>query len=198
MSGFDNEVLVCSGGRLETSSSQSISIMQSSPTAVSLINRSGTPEGAVSANPSSIIHDISTGKVYCKQTGTGNTGWVPLNGIIPYTTSIDFTASGATPLFTTANRPFVIIGFAYYGTNVNTPGGDGLANYGWTAPDYDDETNGLSLGLISSTSEILIDIPPGFSPAFVVPPLTTFYINITTPDSGVSFDVDLSVLGFYV
>lgn len=79
MAGFDNEVLFCSGERLEPSNAQSILLMQQSVTDVARINRVGNPEGAVAANPSSLSHDPSSGVVYVKKTGTGNTGWSALD-----------------------------------------------------------------------------------------------------------------------
>lgn len=75
MSGFDNEVLVATGFRLEESSLQSIDLMQQVDEDVSIINRTGNPEGVYSANPSSMFHDHDNGDIYSKKTGTGNTGW---------------------------------------------------------------------------------------------------------------------------
>ena len=79
MSGFDNEVLVSVGERLESSNSQAIFLMQQSATDVARINYSGDPEGFVNANPSSLCHDPVSGNVYIKQTGTGDTGWVQIS-----------------------------------------------------------------------------------------------------------------------
>ena len=76
MSGFDNEVLYASGERLERSTTQAIALMQKTATDVSIINFTGNPEGLVAANPASLCHVPSTGAVYRKATGTGNTGWV--------------------------------------------------------------------------------------------------------------------------
>ncbi len=75
MSGFDNEVVVSIGERLQPSTSQAILLMQKNPTDVSRINFTGDPEGSVSANPGSLCHDPVGGQVYRKATGTGNTGW---------------------------------------------------------------------------------------------------------------------------
>ncbi len=83
MSGFDNEVIVSIGERLEPSTAQAIGIMQQTATDVSRINYTGNPEGAVSANPSSLCHDPSTGIVYYKFSGTGNTGWIPIFQPLP-------------------------------------------------------------------------------------------------------------------
>lgn len=75
MSGFDNEVVVSLGERLESSTPQAIMLMQKTATDVSKINYSGNPEGNVSANPASLCHDPTSGNVYYKASGTGNTGW---------------------------------------------------------------------------------------------------------------------------
>jgi len=37
---------------------------------------SGTPEGNTTANPGSLYLDYTNGKLYVKESGTGNTGWV--------------------------------------------------------------------------------------------------------------------------
>ena len=76
MPGSDNNVQYSQGYRLEASSAQDIMLMQKTATDVSIINGTGSPEGAVSANPSSEFHDRVSGNVWTKQTGTGNTGWV--------------------------------------------------------------------------------------------------------------------------
>lgn len=76
MSGFDNEVVVSIGERLQTSTAQAIGIMQSTATDVSRVNYSGNPNGNVAANPASLSHDPTTGNVWIKASGTGNTGWV--------------------------------------------------------------------------------------------------------------------------
>lgn len=83
MSGFDNEVLVASGERLEPSNAQSIQLMQEAATDVARINYTGNPEGAVAANPSSLCHDPVSGNVYRKATGTGNTGWALMDSEVP-------------------------------------------------------------------------------------------------------------------
>lgn len=75
MSGFDNEVVVSLGERLQPSTAQAVMLMQGDPTDVSRINHVGNPNGAVAANPSSLSHDPVSGNVYIKTTGTGNTGW---------------------------------------------------------------------------------------------------------------------------
>ncbi len=36
----------------------------------------GSPEGVVTANPASMYRDTTSGKLWVKETGTGNTGWV--------------------------------------------------------------------------------------------------------------------------
>lgn len=76
MSGFENKIVFCDGEKLQPSSSDSINRMKTLATDVSRINYTGDPEGNIAANPSSLCHDPSSGNIYFKQTGTGNTGWV--------------------------------------------------------------------------------------------------------------------------
>jgi len=79
MAGIQNTIIFSQGERLQVSSSQDISEMQTDVTDVSRINYSGNPEGVISANPSSICHDPASGNFYLKQSGTGNTGWALLS-----------------------------------------------------------------------------------------------------------------------
>lgn len=60
-----------------------------SPGGVTIRSGSGSPEGAVAANPASTWYRTDTGHMYIKITGSGNTGWgntVYLNsaGLIPF------------------------------------------------------------------------------------------------------------------
>lgn len=83
MPGSDNNIQYAGGYRLEESSAESIFLMQKRATGVSCINYSGNPEGAVSANPASILYDRSTGNIYRKASGTGVTGWLIIgSGVI--------------------------------------------------------------------------------------------------------------------
>jgi hypothetical protein len=76
MAGIENNILYGGGVKLEPSSSRDISDMQGTSVDVSRINHTGNPEGVISANPSSLSHDPTTGALYLKVSGTGNTGWV--------------------------------------------------------------------------------------------------------------------------
>ncbi len=78
MAGFDNEVMFALGERLQASTAQAITLMQQTATDVSRVNFSGNPNGTVAANPSSLSHDPTSGNLWLKATGTGNTGWVLL------------------------------------------------------------------------------------------------------------------------
>lgn len=75
MAGIQNSILFSNGEKLQISSAQDILEMQEVATDVSRINFSGNPEGVIAANPSSILHDPTSGNFYVKQSGTGNTGW---------------------------------------------------------------------------------------------------------------------------
>lgn len=96
MSGFDNEVMYAIGNRLEQSTAQAISIMQKTVNDVSIINYGGNPETAVAANPASMSHDVGSGTIYGKSSGTGNTGW----------SEIAYTSTGSwTPTVTSDGTP---------------------------------------------------------------------------------------------
>jgi len=79
MAGIENNIIYGGGFKLQTSSSRDISDMQRTSLDVSSINHVGTPEGSISANPSSLCYDPVSGIVYVKQSGTGNTGWAALS-----------------------------------------------------------------------------------------------------------------------
>jgi len=76
MAGIENNIVYGGGFKLQPSSARDISDMQRTAVDVSRINHTGDPEGVVSANPSSLSHDPTTGALYLKASGTGNTGWV--------------------------------------------------------------------------------------------------------------------------
>lgn len=105
MSGFDNEVVVCLGERLEPSTSQAIQLMQATSNDVARINYVGNPEGNIAANPSSLCHDPAGGQVYYKRTGTGNTGWQQIGN----STYMDFSIiKGLAQSLTTATNKNLI------------------------------------------------------------------------------------------
>ena len=79
MAGIQNNIIYGGGYKLQTSSARDISDMQMLASDVSKVNHIGSPEGVVSANPSSLCHDPVSGIVYIKQTGVGNTGWAVLS-----------------------------------------------------------------------------------------------------------------------
>jgi len=80
MSGLENKIVYGEGFKLQTSSARSISDMQRTASDVSRINYVGNPEGVISANPSSLCHNPTTGDLYKKDSGTGNTGWSLIGG----------------------------------------------------------------------------------------------------------------------
>ncbi len=106
MSGFNNEVLVCIGERLEVSTSQAVNLMQSTATDVSRVNYSGNPEGNISANPSSLSHDPASGHVYIKGSGTSNTGWNVITATTgPLNTVLQGRGIGVAASFSSATYP---------------------------------------------------------------------------------------------
>jgi hypothetical protein len=76
MAGFENNIVFAQGVKVTTSSADSIQRMQETSDSVGKIVYVGNPNGVISANPSSLCHDPTSGNVYFKQTGTGNTGWM--------------------------------------------------------------------------------------------------------------------------
>lgn len=97
MAGIDNTIIFSAGEKLQPSSSLDISRMQELSADVSRINFVGSPNGSVSANPSSFCHDPVSGIVYIKTTGTGNTGWVPIPTNGAGITSWTDVTNGASP-----------------------------------------------------------------------------------------------------
>jgi len=75
MAGIENNIVFGGGFKLQTSSARDISDMQRVSSDVSNINYIGNPETNISANPSSLCHNPTTGDLYKKDSGTGNTGW---------------------------------------------------------------------------------------------------------------------------
>jgi hypothetical protein len=110
MPGWNNGVSFGQAFQITPSDAEDIDLAQrGSADNVSILNYSGNPEGLVSANPSSLSHDRTGGDIYYKQTGTGNTGWLPLNsGAIPDPTTTSFLfddfLSGPTLSATLASR----------------------------------------------------------------------------------------------
>lgn len=78
MAGIENSIGFGEGFKIQPSSATSIANMQKTANDISNINHTGNPEGSVSANPGSVVHDPSAGQFYLKTTGTGNTGWFPI------------------------------------------------------------------------------------------------------------------------
>src|SRR6185436_6758225 len=78
MAGIQNTIIFSQGERLQASSAQDVAEMKTDATDVSRINHTGSPEGVINANPSSLCHDPVSGVVYYKSAGTGNTGWIPI------------------------------------------------------------------------------------------------------------------------
>lgn len=149
MAGIENNIIYGGGFKLQTSSSRDISDMQRTSLDVSSINHVGTPQGSISANPSSLSHDPVSGIVYIKQSGTGNTGWAALSTTLGTVTSVSGTTNritstgGATPVIdisasyvgqssittlgtiTTGVWNGSVVGLVYGGTNANLTASNG-------------------------------------------------------------------------
>ena len=204
MAGIDNTTIFSSGERLTPSSSGDIIRMQQVGTDVARINGAGSPEGVVSANPSSLFHDTTNGNVYIKHSGTGNTGWVIIDTLSPNnigvisigTTQIDYKSTGATKLLTTEAKTFIILFVTSLGINVTGPLSGVLANIGWTGPNYDDWSNGLSLS-VGATGEVTAQVAV-ISPLKAIPPSTDVYINIVAASTYTTDTEKVSLVGFYI
>ncbi len=149
MAGIENNIIYGGGFKLQPSSARDISDMQRTATDISSVNHTGTPEGAVSANPSSLSHDPVSGIVYIKQSGTENTGWAALSTTTGTVTSVSGTTNritstgGATPVIdisasyvgqssittlgtiTTGVWNGSVVGLVYGGTNANLTASNG-------------------------------------------------------------------------
>ncbi len=198
MAGIENTLIFSSGEKLQPSTSQDIIGMQSVSTDVARINHTGDPNGVVSANPSSLCHDPVSGLVYFKSTGTGNTGWIPATGVLSLgNLNINFLNTGVIPLFTTVNRSFLITGFAYLGIDISNVIVPGSFNMGWTAPDYDDYFTTFGTPIVPATGNIQVTLPPS-ADTIIVPPLTTFSINVVTATTATTDTEKVCVQGFYI
>lgn len=150
MAGFDNEVLYAVGERLLPSSAQSISIMQQAPntTNVSRINYVGNPNGAVSANPSSLCHDPVSGDIWRKTAGIGPFSWATIGtGVI----SVSGTPNRITS--TGGLAPIIDIDATYVGqTSITTLGTVTTGVWNGTAVD---STHGGTNQTTYATGDIL-------------------------------------------
>jgi len=113
MAGIENNIVFGGGFKLEVSSSRDISDMQRASTDVSRINHTGSPEGVISANPSSLSHDPVAGIVYIKSSGTGNTGWSAISLASGTVTSVSGTLNRITS--TGGTTPVIDISASYVG-----------------------------------------------------------------------------------
>lgn len=89
MAGIENNITFSQGHKLQPSTAQDILNMQRDSDDISLINYTGDPEGAVSANPGSLCHDPVAGILYLKSTGTSNTGWAQVGTSAALTITAD-------------------------------------------------------------------------------------------------------------
>jgi hypothetical protein len=117
--------------------------------------------------------------------------------------NIDFTALGATKLFTTGIRKFNVVGVSFLGINITGIAGSPVVNLGWTAPNYADLT-GLNVFQIPANANdgVVYFDSPSYSPALplpVVPASTDFYVSVTTADGTATNDIQqVNVFGYYL
>jgi hypothetical protein len=146
MAGIDNTTLFSAGDKITPSQAADIVRMQVGVDSISRINHTGNPEGVVSANPGSLSHDPSSGDIYYKQTGSGNTGWITLNsGLQRFRgPEVNLLNTGVTTLFTPV-FDIVVVFITSVATNLTGLSSGAIANFGFTAPDYTEITNGFQL-----------------------------------------------------
>jgi len=103
MAGFSNDIMYAARCILQQLASGQWMSMDDGTNTFGFYNNHGTPEGVVTANPSSWCCDSTNGDIYIKKTGSGNTGWVIIAtgssdiSIRPYIvgpTNSDFTQIG--------------------------------------------------------------------------------------------------------
>lgn len=102
MAGSRNDTHYSSGYNLESTDAASIALMQQTSNTCQEINVSGSPEGVSNGNPGSLAHDRTSGNLWLKQTGTGNTGWVQIaTGSAGYVSLAPFIVGATHSDFTT-------------------------------------------------------------------------------------------------
>lgn len=80
MGGTKNDTGYQSGYNIYPTQADDILVMQQKTDAVQLINVTANPEGNENGNPGSLALDSTNGKLYRKESGTGNTGWKLVEG----------------------------------------------------------------------------------------------------------------------
>lgn len=103
MPGIENKIEFANGFKLQPSDATSIANMKEAASDVAFVNFVGNPNGSVSANAGSLCFDYTTGAIYRKASGTGNTGWVSIAA-----NNVNVTTPGAYP-YTTLATDYVIL-----------------------------------------------------------------------------------------
>ncbi len=151
MAGIENSIVFGEGFKLQPSSARAISDMQRTSVDISRVNHTGSPEGVVSANPSSFSHDPVSGIIYVKQSGTGNTGWAALSTTTGTVTSVSGTANRITS--TGGATPVIDISASYVGqTSITTLGT--IATGTWNATNIALNKGGTNAALTASNGGI--------------------------------------------
>ena len=200
MAGIQNTILFSQGEKLQVSTSEDITGMQTLSTDISRVNYTGNPEGNISANPSSLCHDPVSGNIYYKQTGTGNTGWIPIpSGMQSFTgLPVNLLATGLTNIFVPV-FDFVVTQVTMVGTSIVGIPGTPIADFGFNNPSYNNITNGFQSFSGSTGSANGIVLGATFGDTAVITAASQVKINVTTADLTASTNTQTPILfGFYV
>jgi hypothetical protein len=157
MSGFDNEVMFATGERLEPSSANDIITMQKGTNSVSDVNYIGDPNSNVSANPSSLSHDPSSGFLWLKVSGTGTTVWQRLFPS-PTPPILSVLTANATPQFVLSGTTETV-DFGITNLLLGSPGSSITSATG---------NVGLGLQALSAISSGIDNVAVGLQSAFLI------------------------------
>jgi len=139
MAGVEKNIIFGNGFKLQPSAAGDIALTNHLATDISFLNITGSPAGVVSANPSSLTFDLSTGNIYRKASATDTTGWVLLNstpvaavgaaGTILHSNGTSWVATSnflvdSNDIMTNTSQPAVL---AYVHTPISNVTGDGTA-----------------------------------------------------------------------
>jgi trimeric autotransporter adhesin len=115
------------------------------------------------------------------------------------TSTVDFTKTGLTLLFTSPANAFLSFDFIEFATLITTSSGVATFNIGWTSPDYSDYYY-MDITNVTTTGAFYNAGPPVSSSGnnFPIPPSTAVYCNVLTADvTAVARMEYFYILGFY-
>lgn len=114
---------------------------------------------------------------------------------------IDMTNTGAsTLLFTTGATAFFVIGIGNIAVNIDSFISPAQINFGWIAPDYSNFAFEITLSALLANGVGGYTTPGdiGIIPTMIIPPATSFFINIDAGASAISDIEQVFFIGFYL